>query len=335
MKHTHKIYDTDSHFSINPITRAIKNESSKKTTLMQYDHNSERFTFEIPKTVEGHDMNLCNRIEVHYINISSANPADTTEDVYIVDDMKIQTDAEKGDVVVFSWLISGNATNYAGNLSFLIRFKCLDGDTITYSWSTAIYSDIFIGSGMSNSEMVLEKYSDVLEAWKNEIMGASAAKSTYTEILTISGEENHWKNGYIKIKTPAVCYLELAIFNNVFGEADSSYLRLACSGHNPSHSILDSVGISEIYYYHNYGYECEWYIKWENSETTIVRAKDLFDDNISGVMAEWLTSYPTLPDGDELVKVEIPYASKTDLGNIDKALDNIIALQESILGGDA
>jgi len=60
MAHIHPVYDTDSHFTINPITREIKNESSTKTRLIQYDHNSERFSFDMPKTVEGHDMTLCN-----------------------------------------------------------------------------------------------------------------------------------------------------------------------------------------------------------------------------------------------------------------------------------
>lgn len=170
MTHKHSVYDTDSHFSINPITRAIKNESSKKTTLMQYDHNSERFTFEIPRLVEGHDMSLCNKIEVHYINISSANKDETSADVYLIDDMQISPEAVEEDVVIFSWLISGNATKYAGSLNFLICFKCLEGSTITYLWNTAICKDIFIGNGMSNSESVLEEYSDVLEAWKAEVM---------------------------------------------------------------------------------------------------------------------------------------------------------------------
>lgn len=166
MSHKHRVYDSDSHFSINAITRAIKNESSKKTTLIQGDHNSERFTFEVPRLVEGHDMSLCDKIEVHYINISSANKADTSADVYIVNDMQISPNAEDEDVVIFSWLISGNATKYAGSLSFMIRFICLEGSTITYLWNTAVSSDIFIGNGINNSEVLLATYTDVLEAWK-------------------------------------------------------------------------------------------------------------------------------------------------------------------------
>ena len=67
----HAIIDSDARFTINPITRAILNETSRKTILIQGDHNSERYTFEMPMYVEGHDMTLCNRVEVHYLNIGA------------------------------------------------------------------------------------------------------------------------------------------------------------------------------------------------------------------------------------------------------------------------
>lgn len=164
MAHLHSVYDTDNHFSINPITRAIRNEATEKTSLVQHDHDSERFTFELPRFVEGHDMSLCDKVEVHYINIGKDGKS---EDVYIVDD--VSTSPEDDSVVIFSWLISGNATKYAGSLHFLIRFVCLDGDNIEYAWHTAIYSDITIADGMNNGEAVITEYSDVLEAWKQEI----------------------------------------------------------------------------------------------------------------------------------------------------------------------
>ena len=176
MSHKHRVYDSDSHFSINPTTRTIKNESSKKTMLIQHDHNSERFTFEVPRLVEGHDMSLCDKIEVHYINISSADKADTSADVYIVNDMQISPHAEDEDVVIFSWLISGNATKYAGSLSFMIRFICLEGSTITYRWNTAVSSDIFVGLGIDNGEAVVTTYTDVLEAWKAESLALNIQK---------------------------------------------------------------------------------------------------------------------------------------------------------------
>ena len=70
-EHEHPVIDADKHYIIDPITRAVTNATSKKNTLIQNDHNSERFTFEIPKLVDGHDMTLCNSVQIHYINIES------------------------------------------------------------------------------------------------------------------------------------------------------------------------------------------------------------------------------------------------------------------------
>ena len=72
MAHIHSIYDCDTHFVIDPVTREIKNES-EKTVIVQNDHNSERFSFELPKTIEGHDMSLCNVVQVHYLNTDKNN----------------------------------------------------------------------------------------------------------------------------------------------------------------------------------------------------------------------------------------------------------------------
>ena len=166
MAHLHSVYDSDMHFSISPITRAIRNESDKKS-LVQYDHKSERFTFELPRYVEEHDMSLCNRVEIHYINIGSGK--EQNEDVYEVDDLQISPD--DNGVVICSWLVSANATQLAGSLSFLLRFACVaDDGTIEYAWHTEIFKGITISDGMNNGEAVIIEYSDVLEAWKAEIL---------------------------------------------------------------------------------------------------------------------------------------------------------------------
>lgn len=165
MSHLHNIIDSDVRYRIDPVTRTITSESGK-TKLVQYDHNSERFAFEIPRYIENHDMALCDKVEIHYINVSG-NSQDKSADVYLVDDVQISPADQS--VAIFSWLISANATKYAGTLNFLIRFVCLDGETIEYAWNTEIFSRIAIASGMDNGESVIAENSDVLEAWKNEI----------------------------------------------------------------------------------------------------------------------------------------------------------------------
>lgn len=165
MERLNNIYDCDLHFVINPATRVITNESGKGR-LIQYDHNSERFTFDIPRFVEEHDMSMCDKIEIHYINVSGSKN-EQSADVYLVDD--IQVNAISDNVASFSWLISANATKYAGTLNFLVRFVCLDGEKIEYAWNTGIFSGITVANGMNNGETLIAEYSDVLEVWKREI----------------------------------------------------------------------------------------------------------------------------------------------------------------------
>ena len=168
MAHLHNIINTDNRFYIDPITRSIKTETGK-VNIIQYDHNAVRFGFELPRFVEGHDMTLCDRIEIHYINIASAT--EKSEDLYLVDDMQVSPSSDY--MAIFTWFVSANATKYAGSLNFLIRFVCLDGEKVTYSWSTDIFKDIKVGDGMNNSDAVIEMGTDVLEAWRKEVLGGT------------------------------------------------------------------------------------------------------------------------------------------------------------------
>lgn len=183
MAHTHPVVDSDSRFVINSTTRAIST-TSDKLELIQGDHQSERITFEIPKIVEGHDMSLSDRIEVHYINIDRRTKA-TSRDIYIADDMAVD-----GDKLTFSWLISGNATKYYGRLNFIILFECLDSDgNYTYKWNTEICKLLTIGEGISNTKAVAEDYSDILEKFKNEILGEAAEGTVKFTEQTLTDDE--------------------------------------------------------------------------------------------------------------------------------------------------
>ncbi len=154
MAHKHNVNDSDAFFSINPITRQLKNESSSKTSLIQFDHNSERFTFEIPRYIEGHDMTECDIVEVHYTNIDTQTK-EQYDGVYVVDDMRVSPESD--DVVILSWLISGNATQYIGSLHFLIRFACSEDEQhVGYVWNTAKYSAISVSPGMYNGNKVVD-----------------------------------------------------------------------------------------------------------------------------------------------------------------------------------
>lgn len=181
----HGVTDTDKHFLIDPVTRTIINESGK-LVLIQYDHNSERFTFECPRHVDDHDMSLCNRIEIHYINTGTGNSR--TTGVYEVRDLQVSPD--DNNVVTCSWLISQNATQHVGKLNFVIRFACIAEDgTVEYAWNTGIYSDIAISKSIYNGEEFIQDYVDVLETWKQDLYTLGLRISSVEQTVT-STEDN-------------------------------------------------------------------------------------------------------------------------------------------------
>ena len=168
MSHSHSIYDTDPHFHIDPDTRVITNLSKTKPTIVQLDHKSERFTFEVPRFIENHDMSLCDSVKVHYINIG-AN--DRVEDIHTIEDLQLSPDSE--DMVICSWLITRDATSLSGTLSFAISFACTEDGEVVYAWSTLPYKDITIGQGINNSDAIAKEYADILQQWEEDLFGTS------------------------------------------------------------------------------------------------------------------------------------------------------------------
>lgn len=186
MAHKHGVYDSDAYFSIDPFTRVIKNESANKTTVIQYDHNSERFTFELPRKIEGHDMAACDRVEVHYINVDSSAKLEA-HDIYEIDDL--QVNREDNEKVICSWLLSQNATQYAGSLNFLLRFVCLDEEgKVAYAWHTAVHTGVSVTAGiMNNAEEIIQPYVDVLAQWKADLFGVGDTEEQ--RLLNVSQEQ--------------------------------------------------------------------------------------------------------------------------------------------------
>lgn len=183
MAHIHSVFDSNEHFVIDPVTRTIANSLAKKIVVMQYDHNSERFTFEIPK-VDGHNMANCDRVEIHYINVDAVDKTLKSTGVYEVNDIQISPD--DNSVAVFSWLLSRNCTKYAGTLSFLIHFACTVDGVEEYAWNTAIFQSITIGNGMNNGEEVLAEYPDILAQWKAQLFDSSE-----TAVLNVTTAETN------------------------------------------------------------------------------------------------------------------------------------------------
>lgn len=164
MSHYHPVVDSDTNFVVNAATRKMTTTSA--TNLVQYDHNSQRITFELPRYIDGHDMSVCNVVQVHYQNISS-NKRNQSSGIYDVDDLAVSTADD--EVVTCSWLVSQNATQYAGALNFVVRFACLTGEAVDYAWNTGVYSGLVVSAGMNNTDIVIQDYPDILASHERRL----------------------------------------------------------------------------------------------------------------------------------------------------------------------
>lgn len=153
----HQIHDTDVRFIVDPISRAVKNETLKKVSLVIDDHNSEIFTFELPRYIEGHDMANCNKVEVHYVNTHNVTK-ERSASCYKATDFGVDP-SDPENKVIFSWTISEIATKYPGSLAFALHFACMDELTedVHYWWSTAINSTITVLDSINLTEETEEE----------------------------------------------------------------------------------------------------------------------------------------------------------------------------------
>ena len=186
MAHEHKIYDPDRRFKIDVDTRTVATTESNVPVLIQFDHDSEYITFEADRHVEGHDLSLCNKVEVHYIN-TTATGGLATKGVYEATDLRV--DPDDSSKVIFTWVISRNATMYAGPLNFVVAFSCLDEGVLLYRWNTLVNSNLTISKGIDNSEAVTQTYADVLEMWKLTLFGIGDTEE-YRMLATSEAQQN-------------------------------------------------------------------------------------------------------------------------------------------------
>ena len=256
MAHVHSVYDSDAHFSIDPVKRVIRNKS-QKVAVMQYDHNSERITFELEQRyVDGHDMSTCNVVEIHYNNGGNRG-------VYVVDDLRVST--EEADKVIWSWLISRNATQKVAPIEFRITFKCVSEQEADYVWSTAVNKSISVSAGINNSGEIEEEYPDVIDQILGKIdafnrptgpaatIGAvtlwaanwQGGDSLYSQVVEIAGVTEYSQVDL----TPSV--EQLSVFYNkdlaFVTENDGGVVTVYAIGQRPANDYTIQVTITEVY----------------------------------------------------------------------------------------
>ena len=164
MTHEHPVYDNDGYFVLDPMTKSLNNQSGK-TSVIQYDHNSEEIRFKFPKIIEGHDMSKVDLIQIHFDNTSTGTSASlrntNAAPLNITDTLKECEDDPES--MTCSWLIGEEATQLAGTLKFKLKFICFGDDNVPdYKMSTLQYTAYQVLESPDSTEGIIEIYPDII-----------------------------------------------------------------------------------------------------------------------------------------------------------------------------
>lgn len=206
MSHKHALNTFTPDFKINAVSReVIQVQPDVLITLMQYDHNSESLRFECPRFIDGHDMSLCNKVEVHFVN-SDVVGGTSKGGYYTVTDLGVNS--SDPSLVNFSWVVSRNSTENVGTLIFSVRFICTTGDVIDYVWHTLPFTYVSVDQGLvSELDPEYQKvYLDNLEteAGKKVVEAANATTTALEAAERASEAINDLYSMAVTDKAPAI-----------------------------------------------------------------------------------------------------------------------------------
>lgn len=296
-EHDHAVIDSDTYFVIDPDTREIDNTASRRNYLMQYDHDSERYTFEVARYVEGHDMSLCNRVRVHYMNVGTDGDSETEEtttvksyaDLVELDDLHV--DPENEDVVLCSWLISRQATQLAGELNFLVQYMCVsDIGTVDYEWHSDIYDNVEVKDGRNNGEAVIIEYTDLVEQWRTKLFGAGTsaiAEITINAELQLQAIEDEGAKQVAAVTAEGESQLETitsegtAQYEAIKAEGEAQISAIEAKGAETLESIPDDY--TELYNNARQALRTRANAIVETAEGEVITIDDSSDDYLRGM----------------------------------------------------
>ena len=171
-----KIKDNGSFFVIDPASRKVTVPHAHKSISTVGDHNSEQVTFECPKTIDGHDIALC---DYRYVTWSNVNGEVGHDELQIAKDV---SDGAEG-MIYLSWTIRNALTVAKGVVQFSIHFECHDdNNVILYRWSTTTCKDC-----------------EILDS-VNAVLGAYQAVYVAGDTLVFA-DFNTVRDGILKIET--------------------------------------------------------------------------------------------------------------------------------------
>lgn len=119
--------------------RTVTVPDELKSIAVQFDHDIETVVFDCPRYWDGNDLKTMD------VSIIYQRP-DTKVGQYTCTDVSV--DENDPNIIHFSWLISGEATEVIGVLSFQVRITQFDDSGLVKRWSSRMNTDLRILGGI-------------------------------------------------------------------------------------------------------------------------------------------------------------------------------------------
>ena len=125
------VKDSGAFFVVDPVTRTVTALDGQRAIGVAGDHLSEQVTFEAPQFIDGHDVTMCGRKYVTWVNVLSEVGHD-----------ELVLDRTEGGKAYFVWTVRNGLTQAQGFVQFALHFEDVDADQATvYRWSTSACKD--------------------------------------------------------------------------------------------------------------------------------------------------------------------------------------------------
>lgn len=183
MAHKHPVTDTDVRLILDPYTKLLKDTMPEAKTIMRGDHGAEIITVEMPRTIEGHDMMLCDKRQVWFENGKNKS----------FDDIKdLQVSIEDDTTLIFSWKIPRRATQNVGTLSFMFYFACSGEDDPEYEYHTHPFTKLTVKDhpvSKSDVDMLQELIDDYIATITFKSINTVSTKFTKSDNIVVETSE--------------------------------------------------------------------------------------------------------------------------------------------------
>lgn len=149
------------YLTIDPESRKITIPSRIKNLGVESDANVKRLYFKIQKQYGEMDFTKAD-IRINYVNANGEG------DYYPVADKQVE-----GGTVTFSWLVGRNATEYKGDVCFIVCAKISDIEGIVKKEFNTTLASLPVLEGKETTQQIVQQYPDIIEQILKKLEGAT------------------------------------------------------------------------------------------------------------------------------------------------------------------